>query len=307
MSSFHATVHTSRWPTIGFPLFVLRMCWAEARPSVLLIFLMRFHAGIALSAAAVGRGFPGRTVVCALTWMLAIFSIYVFNGVMDVQEDRINGSRRPIASGALSPDAAARIALCAAVLSIAMAIEFGLPTAWTMPVLVMLGYLYSGPPWFLKRRPVAAALTGGLGGLLTYHAGFTAYAGTGWAQSGPALPIFAVGMSLWMGLVGGLTKDLADVEGDAAAGRRTMAVMCRASTVRFAASAAALGLAAVFFVVAFHYAPPLMLPAVVMLMGAGAVTLVSLGRPSDGCRSERRRPYKAFMATQFAVHLSLVA
>lgn len=283
------------------------MCLAEARPIVLVIFFLRFHAGVALGANAVGQGYPARTLLCAVSWMLAIFSIYVFNGVMDVQEDRVNGSRRPIASGALSREVAARIAVCAAVLAIAIPIEAGLPTAWTVPLVILLGYLYSGPPWFLKRRPVAAALTGGLGGLLTYHAGFTAYAETAWIQCGSVGLVFAVGMSSWMALVGCLTKDLADVEGDATAGRRTMAVVCGASTVRFAASAAALGLATLFLLIALRYAPALMLAALVLLIGAIAVTLVNLRRPPDGCRSEQRRPYNAFMVTQVAVHLSVMA
>jgi 4-hydroxybenzoate polyprenyltransferase len=281
------------------------MCLVEARPEVLMIFFLRFSAGIVLSAEAIHAWSPARLLACALTWELAVFAIYLFNGVMDIQEDRINGSRRPIARGALPAGLALRISVCAAAASVAGSVALALPTAWTIPALLALGYLYSGPPCRLKRRPIATAVTGAIAGLLSYYTGFAAQADAGWTHPGTALPVFAVAMSLWMGFVGGLTKDLPDAEGDAAAGRRTMAVVCASATVRLTAATAALALALSFCVAALHFAHLLVASSVVMLGGGIGVAIVCLSKLSQGSRSRRRRPYRMFMTTQLAVHTHL--
>jgi 4-hydroxybenzoate polyprenyltransferase len=282
------------------------LCISEARPLVLLIFLLRFLAGGALGPEAAGPGQLAQALAAALTWQLAVFACYLFNGAMDVQEDRLNRSIRPIARGRLSPGVAGRLALCAAALAAAASVGLDLPTAGMVLVLLALGYLYSGPPFHFKRRPIAAPATGAAAGLLTYHAGFATHTGTSWADPGVALAIFAVGMSLWMGLVGALTKDLADVEGDAAAGRRTMAVVQGGARTRLLASACALAVATTFSGLVLHSGAPLVLPAIELLVGGAAVAVVSLTRLSQGERAQRRFPYRMYMLTQYTVHISLL-
>jgi 4-hydroxybenzoate polyprenyltransferase len=277
------------------------MCFVEARPVVLTIFLVRFLTGVALGAPAVARPDPALALASMLVCGLATFFVYLFNGVMDVREDSINGSRRPIASGELSPHAAMMVAGGAAALATASGFALGNPTRWTVPAALLLGYLYSGPPCYLKRWPIGTALVVTLAGLLTYYTGFAAYAG-GAAQPGNALPILAAAMSLWMGLVGARTKDLSDVRGDQAAGRRTSAVVRGDERARLLGAAHALGLGVAFLAVATLIAPTLVWPAVTMLAGAAVVAFLSLSRLSRGSRSQCRRPYRAFMATQYCVH-----
>ncbi len=67
------------------------MSLSEARPSVQVMFSLRFLAGAALAAAAGTSGHPLRAVAVGLVWWLAIVSIYLFNGITDVHEDRVNG------------------------------------------------------------------------------------------------------------------------------------------------------------------------------------------------------------------------
>src|SRR5229473_3171268 len=86
------------------PILIAGLCLAEARPSVLLITLLRFLAGAVLGAASGhGHGHLMAMAGGAVTIELAIFSCYLLNGLMDLDEDRINGSRRPLARGALPP------------------------------------------------------------------------------------------------------------------------------------------------------------------------------------------------------------
>jgi 4-hydroxybenzoate polyprenyltransferase len=82
---------------------ILYRCFLEARPAVQGIFLLRFLAG----ASFAGSLSAGEVVNFALwtgvaLWICATLSVYILNGVMAVEEDRINGSSRPVASGKLS-------------------------------------------------------------------------------------------------------------------------------------------------------------------------------------------------------------
>lgn len=285
---------------------VFWMCFTEARPCVLAIFFLRFSTGVALGAPLVEQGHPLLALASALVCGLATFFVYLFNGVMDVREDGINGSRRPIASGDLSPRTAALVAAAAAALAVAGGLVLGNPAAWTVPAALALGYLYSGPPWYLKRRPLGTLMVVTLAGLLTYYTGFAAYAG-GDVHPGTALPVLALAMSLWMGFVGAPTKDFSDVAGDRAAGRRTSVIVNGERRARLRGAAGALGLGAAFLAVSLRVAQALVWPAAVMVAGAAAVAVLSLSQLSVGGRSRSRRPYRAFMVTQYCIHVTVLA
>jgi 4-hydroxybenzoate polyprenyltransferase len=274
------------------------MCVVEARPTVLGIFLLRFLTGCVLVAGPSGS--PRRVVAGAVLWELAILSVYVLNGTMDVHEDRVNASRRPIAGGALSPRTAGRVAWGAAAVSVCGSTALGSRFTGAVVAVLVVGYLYSAPPLYLKRRAVGTSAVGALLGLLSYMAGHFANAGS---PAGGALPVFAIVMSLWMALVGAPTKDLPDVVGDAAAGRRTLAVLVEESKLRVVVSATALGLAAALLA-AGTLTPVLLAPGLALLIGAAATTFLCLSRGTRHGRDRRRRPYKAFMATQYLAHLA---
>jgi 4-hydroxybenzoate polyprenyltransferase len=268
-----------------------------------MIFLMRFLVGAAMSAPLFEHGRLSRTCAGAFCWELAVFSVYLFNGVMDVQEDRVNGSRRPIASGALSPSVAAWVAGSAAAGSLLGAVAIGKEIVWAVVLLLVVGFCYSAPPTYLKRQPVTSALTGIALVLLTYYAGLAAYAGPDWSHPGRVLPAFASGAVLWVGLVGAPTKDLSDVAGDRAAGRRTIPALYGEYKARRLVAALALALAMTFCAVATHVDLLLLWPGAGMLIGAGAMAVVCLGGFSEGARLRRRLPYRVFMTTQYLMHL----
>jgi 4-hydroxybenzoate polyprenyltransferase len=269
------------------------------------MFLLRFLTGVALAVRLVGGGRPGRAIAGALAWVLGIFAVYLFNGVTDVHEDRINGSGRPIARGALPTETAAQVAVGATALSLIMATVLDPMIGASVAALLALGYLYSSPPWSLKRRPLAVFVVGFLAGALTYFVGFISYAGAAVDDLDPAVPVFAVVMSLWLAVVGTLTKDLGDTVGDAAAGRRTVPVVRGERFALILAAVVALGLAGSLNALAAHWVPVLVVPGLAMLAGALVLTVVTHRRRAQSSRHQRRRPYRVFMATQFAIHLSL--
>jgi 4-hydroxybenzoate polyprenyltransferase len=287
------------------PILIAGLCLAEARPSVLLITLLRFLAGAVLGAAS-GRGHPVAMAGGAVTIELAMFSCYLLNGIMDLPEDRINGSRRPLARGALPPPVALRVAGGAAALSLAGAMALGSGIAVAVTVVLAIGYLYSGPPWYLKRQSFGTAVTGISFGLLAYYGGKAAYTGQGGADLSLVLAVFALAMSLWIGVVGALTKDLPDVQGDAEAGRRTLAVVINEPLLRLLISILALAVGGTFLIVAILITPVLWWLAMMQLAGAIAVAALSLSNVSRGSRKRRRRPYRAFMVTQYMINLAVL-
>ncbi|WP_158088684.1 UbiA family prenyltransferase [Thermoactinospora rubra] len=276
---------------------VLALCLLEARPSVLGVFMLRFGAGAVLA----GAGDLGGVLAGGLAWASAVFFAYLFNGVTDVAEDRVNHPSRPIASGRLAPATAARVAFGAAALSVAAGLAAGPAVAAMVVALLLLGYAYSAPPLLLKRRPLTSAATAVTAGLLSYAAGFTAAGGGPAELARSPVVAFALAMSLWMGLVGAPAKDLPDAEGDAAAGRRGMVARYGEAGTRIALIVAACALAVCLDVVSARLLPRLAWSA--LALSAGAVWVAVLAAASG---PGSRRPYRGFMATQYAAHLTLL-
>jgi 4-hydroxybenzoate polyprenyltransferase len=279
-----------------------RCVWLEARPVVQVVFLLRFVAGGMVSAG--GSLLTARELVGALSWACATAAVYVLNGAADLVEDRRNGSRRPIASGRLSQQSAisAVVLLAAAALLLSELLP-GRATLLTALMLV-LGWAYSWAP-----TPLKNSMTGFLGvvvcaGALTYLAGCNAAGGA----VDPDLLLFAAAMSCWIGL-GGSTKDLGDVAGDLAAGRRTWPIILGDTRARVLMGALAGCLGLGFGIAAAVWLPGLLPSAVAVMLGA-TVLCAQLIRTAGGRGAERpvaRRPYRAFMLTQYAAHAAVLA
>ncbi|MEV4636617.1 UbiA family prenyltransferase [Actinoplanes sp. NPDC049548] len=279
----------------------LTLCLAEARPAVLVIFLVRFLAGTAMVSAAIP---VGEVAAGAFAWVCATFFVYLLNGATDVAEDQANGSRRPIASGRLSVATATRVAWTAAVVALAVSLCLNRYLALLTVLMLVLGYAYSGRPIALKRWSAASSAVTFAGGLLTYLAGFEMSE----VALGAPVVVLAVIMSAWMGLVGIVVKDLSDVTGDRAVGRRTIAVRRGMPFARRVVAANALLVGGSFIVLAATVAPSLWCPAVILGAGAAGVAVSVLTGHSRGAqRSRLRRPYRVFMVTQYAAHAGLFA
>ncbi|CAA9446712.1 MAG: hypothetical protein AVDCRST_MAG78-2949 [uncultured Rubrobacteraceae bacterium] len=278
-------------------------CFLEARPAVQGIFLLRFLAGASFAGSLFGGGVLNLSLWGgAALWVCVTISVYILNGVMDVEEDQINGSSRPVASGKLKVTQAAVAAGGLAVLSVVGSLALGNLMVGSVVVALALGWLYSGPPFYLKRWPTGLAVVAILAALITYNAG---YASNGGGYGILSLLVFAVVMALWMGLVG-QTKDLSDIEGDKQAGRRSGPVIWGEDTARLVFSGVALCLGGGYILAAALFATGLLIPAFAVAFGAVALAIVTLGPWSRGDKSRRRRPYQVFMLTQYAANLAVV-
>jgi 4-hydroxybenzoate polyprenyltransferase len=288
-------------PTMTSLTQTLGKCLVEARPAVQGIFLMRFLVGVLLVAGPSADIAPA-VVLGALAWWAATVFIYLLNGVMDVTEDRVNGSRRPVATGDLPVSAAWSV--CVALPPIAALVAAQVDARLLVLVLafLVLGYAYSAEPFALKRRTMGASVVATAGGLASYAAGYVVAGGTPDIR----LLVFGLAMSCWMGMVGIQAKDLSDVVGDAAAGRQTIAMRYRDGVVRRLLALTALGVGGAFVVAAAVLAPRLSFIALIVLGGAALLAASVLTRHSHGSRPRRRRPYRVFMLTQYVAHLCLV-
>ncbi|MFD6530643.1 UbiA family prenyltransferase [Streptomyces sp. NPDC060184] len=279
--------------TSGSPLRILGLSLREARPVVQMVFLMRFGAGLLLAQPHL-RNLHAGAAAGAVSWFCVTAGAYLLNGIMDLPEDRGNGSRRPLASGLLR----VRTAWLVTVLLDAA----GLVLCWDDPgrlgyalVMLMAGAVYSVPPFAAKRRSLPAGAVVTVMGLATFGAGCHA-AGGAWDLR---LGLVALSLSLWMGLVGATAKDLGDLAGDRAAGRRTMAVVHGLSAARRFTAFCALAIGSASTFAAAEWDHPLTYGGSVVLCGAIAVALLCLrsaGWPE-------RAPYRAFMITQYLATL----
>lgn len=274
---------------------------------VQVVFLLRllagaFFAGSIFSLGAIGKSYD-LLVIGAASWVCATLAVYIYNGVQDVEEDRANGSSRPIAQEKLGVSQAMVAVVTFGLLSIIGGVFVHRDLAWGAAAMLFMGWLYSGPPFYLKRWPAALAIIAVSAAVLTYNAGYTL---SGSQDERLPLLVFAGIMALWMGLVG-QTKDFSDVPGDKKAGRRSLPITWGEETAQFIISTIALVLGIGFFLISFFWVEGLRLPAVVVFVGAIAVSTLSLGPWGKDGETRRRRPYKAFMVTQYAANIVVIA
>lgn len=290
-------------------LSAARLCFIEARPVVQGIFLLRIVASffLAVYAASTVPGVSGLSSLSSLTilsaaWVCITSSIYLYNGVQDVAEDRVNASERPIARRELSEPV---VLLGVCLFGIVGLVGIGIAHTdllWAAAAMLVLGWLYSGPPLYLKRWPTGLAVIVVSAATLTYYSGYTAAGG---GSDMAPLIVFAGAMAAWMGLVG-QTKDLSDVTGDRSSGRRSLPVVWGESRARIAVSVAAVAVALGFLTSSLYFAGGLLPAAIVVCGGAVAVSAVSLSLWGRGDKEKSRRPYKVFMVTQYAAHVTAI-
>jgi 4-hydroxybenzoate polyprenyltransferase len=275
------------------------LAWKEARPVVQMIFQIRFQAA-ALLAVPAGDGFRpgGRLVVGGLAWLFTTWHVYLLNGLSDQVTDRHNGSARPLASDQLGCGPARAGLGVLAALALGLGALGGRPLLLLVTAMLLLGYGYSAGPRPMKASAAGSILVILAGGLATYAAGW--YAGGGGAPTAEFL-IVAGAMSAWMALAG-MAKDLPDVAGDRAAGRRTLPILLGERPTRWLISAFAVIVAAVALTASWRTGRS---PVFALALAGGAAVMVArLIGPEPG---HRRRPYRAFMATQYAAHLAVIA
>src|SRR6478609_9228145 len=84
------------------------LAFLEGRPVVMGVFALRFVVGTQLADGADWSS--PRLWLATASWLLAVWAVYLINGISDIGGDRLNGSSRPLASGRLAVGSASAIA-----------------------------------------------------------------------------------------------------------------------------------------------------------------------------------------------------
>lgn len=277
-------------------LCAVRLSWQEARPQVQVMYLLRFGTAALLTGGVAVLREPG-VLLGGLSWLMAMWSVYTFNGVTDVVADRANQSSRPIARGALPADTAMASVYLLSGGALLLAALVSVPQTLLVVAVLAVGWAYSAGP-----RPGKETMSGFFAGvvllgLLTFAAGAVS---TGRLPADRNTVLFAVAMSAWMGCAGS-TKDLSDVVGDRLAGRRTWPVVLGERRARLLIAACVQAVGWSFVVAGVLLRTDLVLAPVTVLAGAIVVAVALVNPPN--ARTHPRRPYRIFMTTQYVAHL----
>ncbi len=192
------------------------------RPFTLLAPTVGVVASALAAQAATGVALQSASLALAVvSALLATAASNAWNQAFDVELDRVNKPTRPIPAGQITERQALLIGHGCALLGLAAGFFVGGWFFACVAVGTVATWHYSAPPLRTKRLPLAALVTIAIPrGLLVPVAGWAVV-----AQPTSSDP--------WaLGVIGGLfvlgaavTKDFADVEGDAAHGCRTLPVI----------------------------------------------------------------------------------
>jgi len=180
-----------------------------------------------------------RAMLGVLALLLANLFIVGINQIYDVEIDVVNKPFLPIAAGAMTPSVAWAIVLSSVLSGLALVKSFFSPLIFKLYSFgLLIGGLYSVPPFQLKRFPLAAGLTIACcrGFLLNFGVYYATREALGQAFSwSPPVAFLARFMTVYAAVIA-VTKDLPDVEGDRRGGIETFASRIGAKRVAAGAS-----------------------------------------------------------------------
>lgn len=145
---------------------------------------------------------------------------YILNQISDIDTDRRNNKLFYLSSGLISVRAALIYSTVLLILSLVLAFMMSYRVGIVSLILVALGYLYSGKPFYGKNRPVLGTLLNGIGhGSLGIVLGYLAAGGGTVRAVLLSVPyIFAV-IAVYIGTT------LPDIRGDSLSGKKTPGVV----------------------------------------------------------------------------------
>jgi len=167
---------------------------------------------------------PGEELFALLLISAAVFFACLFslmsNNLADHDIDKISNPSRPLPEGTIDPEKYRKVSRIAGGLAVLYAASAGFPAFFFVALFMGNYFLYSMPPFRLKRIPVFSKLAVSLNSLILVMLGFVLAERE--LNSFPAalFPFFLIGVTLAANFI-----DLKDYEGDKAEGIRTLPVI----------------------------------------------------------------------------------
>ena len=207
---FHAEVKWSNRPT-QFARSCLQLIKSESR---VLIFVWALLAAY-LIASDLHPDIYRLALLLSSGYLLSL-GIYVLNGVMDLEEDRINSPDRPLASGAVRIEYAKIFLVLSISSSFLIGLFISLTTVALYGIVVFLGISYSIPRINAKKRFPHKMVVAASGSAV-----FSLTGGVAAQNLNPTIFFAAVSFALFA-MVTLLLGDIADLRGDKSAGVRSL-------------------------------------------------------------------------------------
>jgi geranylgeranylglycerol-phosphate geranylgeranyltransferase len=247
-----------------------------------------------------------------LSSLLVTAGTYILNDLVDADLDRANGKKRPIPSGMVSKRQAwAFIALTFGIALILTAITLRPISIVIVTLMVTIGIAYSAPMIALMKRFVVKTASIAIFYILCALLGLTSAFNLDLATDNPTLVASVLLTLALMVFISSTLNDMGDVDGDKAAGRRTIPIVIgKDNTIRLAMVLAKSVLVITwafygFSVVTGRDASPV---TTAMTSVIAAVVLMTLSRMRKGLHDAEfmRKQHKRLFPLQMLLHPSLI-
>jgi len=161
----------------------------------------------------------------AITFLTTL-SMYILNDLVDADLDKINSKKRPIPSGIVSKKQTwIFIVLTSGMALLISIMTFNLILILIATLMLVLGILYSAPRIALMRRFVIKTVTIAIYYCVCALLGVTAIHGLDLTAENFIILAHGLSILFIMIFISSTLNDLGDIEGDRAAGRRTIPIV----------------------------------------------------------------------------------
>jgi 4-hydroxybenzoate polyprenyltransferase len=196
----------------------------DSRPLRVLHFELMLLLGVVLGVRTIGRPpvyllMPSMLLSAVALFLAALFCI-VINNVYDIEIDRVSNADRPLVRGAISQSAYTRLGWIFCGLALLYAMVAGPATVLAVCVCMGTYFLYSAPPFRLKRVPLLSKLVISINSF--------AVVVLGWGLTGgywSSVPRWVAAFLLLGFTLAANFIDLKDYEGDRLQGIKTLPVL----------------------------------------------------------------------------------
>jgi 4-hydroxybenzoate polyprenyltransferase len=168
---------------------------------------------------------PEHTSILLLIYLLLLSSAaaswaYIVNQISDIESDRINNKLYFLPQGIISINSAYVVAAIALLVTLIGGFLMGKTIGYLFTIGLILGYIYSGKPFYGKNHPILSTLSNGIAhGILPFLVGYIAAGGVFRTGVIYSIPYFFAVVSVFIGTT------IPDIPGDSKVSKITPAVV----------------------------------------------------------------------------------
>jgi geranylgeranylglycerol-phosphate geranylgeranyltransferase len=251
------------------------------------------------------------TLPLPLASLLVTAGTYIMNDLLDADLDRANGKKRPIPSELVSKRQAwTFVALAFGAAVLLTMVTFSSISMVIVTLMLGIGVTYSLPPVVLMKRFIVKTVSIAVFYILCALLGMTSVYNLGLAMDSPVLVASVLLTLALMVFISSTLNDMGDVDGDRAAGRRTIPIVVgKENTIKLTMilAGSVLAITWAFFVTALiagHSSPV----TAATTTAIASIILMTLSKMRKGFQNAEflRSQHKKLFPLQIMIHPSLI-